>query len=130
MQKVLTITKALSDESRLTILMFLCKRELCICQIIDMLDLSPSTVSKHVAILYDSGLVQRRKEGRWHYYYIPEEETTSDEVRTTIKWLKKNLKNDETVTDNNKRLKSALRRTGEDICRRYKKFCNPSEISV
>lgn len=68
MNEALSITKALSDETRLRAVMLLDGRELCLCQLVEVLDLAPSTVSKHLSILHDAGLVQRRKEGRWHYY--------------------------------------------------------------
>lgn len=59
------IAKALADENRARIMMFLQDRELCVCQIMKMLGLAPSTVSKHLDILYRAGLVlaQKRDDG-------------------------------------------------------------------
>ena len=51
MQDIVAITKTLSDESRLRALLMLRHDELCVCQIIEMLCLAPSTVSKHMSIL-------------------------------------------------------------------------------
>ena len=45
--------------------------ELCVCQIIEMLALAPSTVSKHMSILRQAGLVEGHKDGRWMYYQLP-----------------------------------------------------------
>ncbi len=70
MQHYLQITKALSDETRVRALMSLADGELCVCQIIEVLGLSPSTISKHMSILQQSGLIERRKDGRWHYYRL------------------------------------------------------------
>ncbi len=70
MKQFLAITKALSDETRLRALLSLRDGELCLCQIIDLLGMAPSTVSKHMDLLHDAGLVQRRKEGRWHYFRL------------------------------------------------------------
>ena len=70
MQKLLNITKALSDESRLRALLSLRGGELCLCQLIDLLSLAPSTVSKHMDLLLQAGLVERRKDGRWHYFKL------------------------------------------------------------
>jgi len=53
--------------------MMLSGGELCACQIIEMLGLAPSTVSKHMSILRQAGLVETRKEGRWIYYRLAEE---------------------------------------------------------
>ena len=70
MLETLNITKALSDENRIRALMMLTGGELCVCQIIEMLGLAPSTVSKHMSILRQAGLVETRKEGRWIYYRL------------------------------------------------------------
>lgn len=71
MFEFMTITKALADENRIRILMALTGRaELCVCQLIDMLQLAPSTVSKHLFILRSARLILGRKEGRWMYYRL------------------------------------------------------------
>ncbi|MBI3460389.1 winged helix-turn-helix transcriptional regulator [Candidatus Acetothermia bacterium] len=61
MREIVTITKALANEVRLRILMLLSEGELCACQIIEVLDLAPSTVSKHLSILHQARLVDARK---------------------------------------------------------------------
>lgn len=70
MNELLTVTKALADETRLRALAALGGGELCLCQLIEMLGLAPSTVSKHMSVLQQAGLVHRRKEGRWHFYRL------------------------------------------------------------
>ncbi len=75
MREFLAIAKALSDESRVRALMALSGGELCVCQIIELLGLAPSTVSKHLAVLHQAGLVETRKDGRWIYYRLAEEPT-------------------------------------------------------
>ncbi|MHC4156850.1 MAG: ArsR/SmtB family transcription factor [Planctomycetota bacterium] len=57
-----SIAKALSDENRVRALMMLSEGELCVCQLIEMLALAPSTVSKHMSILFQAGLVNARKQ--------------------------------------------------------------------
>ena len=69
----MAITRALADENRVRVLLALEKGELCVCQIVELLDLAPSTVSKHMAILKQARLVRARKEGRWVYYRLPDE---------------------------------------------------------
>jgi DNA-binding transcriptional ArsR family regulator len=61
----------LSDESRVRTLLALRKGELCVCQIKELFGLAPSTVSKHLSILFQAGLAESRKEGRWIYYSLP-----------------------------------------------------------
>ena len=66
MRDLMAVTKALADENRVRILMALEPKELCVCQIVELLDLAPSTVSKHMAILKQARLVdepQGRSDG-------------------------------------------------------------------
>ena len=67
MKDAVKIFGALSDESRLRMLFALRRGELCVCQLIGLLGLSASTVSKHLSILRDAGWVDARKQGRWVY---------------------------------------------------------------
>lgn len=85
MKQVLDIARALSDESRLRALVAISRGELCLCQLIELLGLAPSTVSKHLTILQQARLVERRKEGRWAYYRLAGRETSS-EVCAAIEW--------------------------------------------
>jgi DNA-binding transcriptional ArsR family regulator len=70
MREFLDIAKALSDSNRVRILLSLRKQELCVCQITALLELAPSTVSKHLSILRHAGLIDMRKAGRWAYYRL------------------------------------------------------------
>ena len=70
MFEFLNITKALAEENRLRILLALEHQELCVCQLIELLKLAPSTVSKHVSILRQARLVTGRKDGRWIFYQL------------------------------------------------------------
>ena len=64
----MAIAKSLADENRVRLLLALQKQELCVCQLIELIGLAPSTVSKHMSILKQAHLVETRKEGRWVYY--------------------------------------------------------------
>ncbi len=77
MQTVLRITKALSDPSRLRALAALRHGELCVCQLIALLHLAPSTVSRHLLILHQADLVESRKKGRWVYYRLTREPSSA-----------------------------------------------------
>ena len=70
MKEPLTIAKALADANRLKALFCLREGELCLCQIIMLLRLAPATMSRHMAILHQAGLVETRKDGRWVYYRL------------------------------------------------------------
>ena len=96
MQKHVAINKALGDESRLRTLMALRQGDLCLCQLIDLLGLAPSTVSKHVSVLQQAGLVEQRKEGRWHFYSLAAKEA-SDEVERALQWVRQSLRDDPVI---------------------------------
>lgn len=85
MREFLSITKALSDETRVRSLLALKDGELCLCHIIRLLDLAPATLSKHMDILVQAGLVERRKEGRWCYFRLAGREA-APVVRRALKW--------------------------------------------
>ena len=70
MRNLVRTTKALADESRIRILGALREGELCVCQLIELLGLAPSTVSKHLSILRNARLIDSRKQGRWMYYRL------------------------------------------------------------
>ena len=65
--------KALADENRLAIMMSLRQREKCACYLLEELNISQSTLSHHMKLLCDSGLVDYRKEGKWMHYSLSEE---------------------------------------------------------
>lgn len=74
MDTVLTIYKALSDETRLRILKLLEHGELCVCDIVAALDMIQPKVSFHLAVLKDAGLIKDRKQGKWVHYKIDDSE--------------------------------------------------------
>lgn len=86
MRAFLNIAKALSDPARVRVLAALRGGELCLCHFIALLGLSPSTVSKHLDILYQAGLVQRRKAGRWCYFRLAGGEAPPV-VRGALRWV-------------------------------------------
>ena len=77
--------KALGDRNRLRVVHALFnKKELCACQLIELLEVSGATASRHMSILVDAGFLQSRKEGRWVHYRLAEE---SPELKKLLKWL-------------------------------------------
>ena len=66
------ILKALGDGSRLRLLNALRGGSLCVCQLIELVGLAPSTVSKHMSVLKVAGLVRSEKRGRWQHYRLSE----------------------------------------------------------
>lgn len=64
------IIKALSDSSRLKIIDMLSCGEKCACDILEHFDFTQPTLSHHMKVLMDCGLVESRKEGLWSYYSL------------------------------------------------------------
>ena len=64
------VFKAFCDENRLMILELLRSGEKCACVLLEKLDISQSTLSYHMKILCDSGVVDSRQEGKWTHYRI------------------------------------------------------------
>jgi DNA-binding transcriptional ArsR family regulator len=115
MYEFLNITKALAEENRLRILIALEGRELCVCQIIELLQLAPSTVSKHMSVLRQARLVDGRKEGRWMYYRLAGK-SASSEITEAIAWVKKSLSGNSRILKDAKRLKGILKIEREVLC--------------
>ncbi len=120
MRSTLRITKALSDIQRVRILLLLRTGELCVCQIIAVLGLAPSTVSKHLSILSAAGLVDSRKEGRWAYYRLPQGGALKA-VNPLLKWLGEALKGDDSVAKDGKNLEAALACHPKSLSERQRK---------
>ena len=69
--QILSFTKALSDETRMRILMLLMAQgELCVCDLTQVLDISQPKISRHLAILREAGLLHGRRAGLWVYYNL------------------------------------------------------------
>jgi DNA-binding transcriptional ArsR family regulator len=105
MREILAITRALDNEHRLRILMSLRAGEICLCHLAELLGLAPSTVSRHVDLLRQAGLVEMRKEGRWHHYRLAAR-GSSPVVRAAIKWISQALADEAGINDDLARLRS------------------------
>ncbi len=111
----LTIAKALADESRIRALLALRDGELCVCDIIELLDLAPSTVSKHLSILRQARLVETRKDGRWIYYRLPGDKAPH-QVQESIRWVCDSLSKDLTAKKDAIKIKRIVRSHLKNSC--------------
>jgi ArsR family transcriptional regulator, arsenate/arsenite/antimonite-responsive transcriptional repressor len=121
MKRFIDITAALADENRVRALLSLRRGELCMCQITEMLGLAPSTVSKHLSLLKQAGLVEARKDGRWMYFRIADDETTAPEAHAALQWAIASLARDPRIIEDGRRIKAICREDPAEICRRQ---CN------
>ena len=120
MRKILAVTKALADASRARVLMAFGQGPLCVCQVIELMKLAPSTVSRHLTVLQQAGLLESTKQGRWIYYRLPGK-AAPPHVRQAVAWLASNLQQDPVIAADRRRLKSILKMPLPDLCCRYKK---------
>jgi len=66
------IFRALGDPSRLRMAVLLLEKELCVCDLMAVLEMSQSSVSRHMSVLRSAGLAADRRDGRWAYYRLVE----------------------------------------------------------
>ncbi|MDH3285165.1 MAG: metalloregulator ArsR/SmtB family transcription factor [Acidobacteriota bacterium] len=119
MREFLSVTKALGDESRVRALMSVKSGELCLCQIVEVLGLSPATVSRHMNILHQAGLVERRKDGKWHFYRLASG-SESPLVRNALAWTLEELSRDPSVRADARRIREIRRQDLEELSACYR----------
>lgn len=119
MRTFMRISKALGDEQRVRILGMLQKGEMCVCQIIEVLGLAPSTVSKHLSILHSAGLVDSRKNGRWNYYRLPEGEI-DPVVESALLWVRSSLRKDPLIVKELKKVAEICSLDPKVLCQRQR----------
>ena len=68
--ELIRVFRALTDENRVRVLELLCEGEQCACVLLEGLQISQPSLSHHMKILCDSGIVKSRRVGPWQYYSI------------------------------------------------------------
>jgi DNA-binding transcriptional ArsR family regulator len=92
------------------------KGERCVCQLIALLKLAPSTVSKHLAILQAAGVVERSKKGRWVHYRLranPDFPIIGQQAPKMFQRLEKS----DAIRADDRRLKEIVQQDPEALCR-------------
>ena len=74
MRDFIEAAKALSDETRLRIINLLLVRECCVCEVMQVLQISQTRASRNLNVLLDAGFLKVRREGLWAYYSIHRED--------------------------------------------------------
>ncbi len=117
MREFIDAVKALADETRVRILMSLSRGELCACQIVELMRLAPSTVSKHLSVLKQARFVDSRKEGRWMYFRFAEEDVPP-ESQALLELSLRQLADSPQIRKDAERLKQILKIDREILCRK------------
>jgi ArsR family transcriptional regulator, arsenate/arsenite/antimonite-responsive transcriptional repressor len=107
------VFKALSDPNRLRIMKMLGERELCLCEVREVLTLSNSTVSKHLTILRDADLLLDSKQGKWVNFRL-NDRSQHRFIRSVIGLVRNSFEDDEAIRADANRLRRVDR----------KKICN------
>ncbi|MDD2710566.1 MAG: metalloregulator ArsR/SmtB family transcription factor [Verrucomicrobiae bacterium] len=118
MRDFMKVAKALADAQRVRVALALRDGELCVCQIGMLLGLAPSTISNHLSILYNAGLIESRKTERWVYYRLAGREAPPA-VRNALAWTEESLAKTPEAEDDRRQLKKILRMNPKTICQRY-----------
>lgn len=114
MKNIAQLFKALSDETRLRIIVLLTHGELCVCDIMASLELPQSTVSRHLAYLRNAGLVEDRREGVWMYYTLTDTKHTLQQDILTV--LRRGLEENDWAVEDIARLERFLQTKRIDVC--------------
>ena len=117
MREFMSIAKALADANRVRLLMVLRGGELCVCRLTELFCLAPSTMSKHLSVLYQAKLVNARKQGRWVYYSLPGEDAPRT-VQAALEWVSSSLVGDRQVVEDAEELKLILAQDPSELCRK------------
>ena len=115
MENILLILKALSDKNRLrafSALQFY--EELCACQITELLQVTGATVSRHLSIMVNAGILKNRKAGRWIYFRLNTDYSSLD---TVSGWVREQLDDSSQIKKDLKVLKQITLIPCEDLCR-------------
>lgn len=78
------LLKLISDPTRLTMLKIMQSNECCVCEFVDMFDISQPAISQHLKKLKDGGLVQEKRNGHWIFYSLHPEYPHRDMLKTIL----------------------------------------------
>ena len=112
MKKFVKVMKALSDPNRVKIIKALQQKSMCVCELQGALNLAQSTVSRHLKILEEAGLVDYKKDGLWANYFLANGKS-SPFAASLLGNLQHWLNEDSEVVE---LMKKALFINREDIC--------------
>jgi ArsR family transcriptional regulator len=114
MRDYIKVMKALSDPNRVKIIKMLQHRTMCVCEMQEALRVAQPTVSKHLKLLEDAGLVDFNKEGIWVNYYLADG-SSSPYAAAVLGNLRHWLENDPQISDLVEKLPTIRR---ENICKK------------
>ena len=103
MRDLVKVLKALSDETRIRMLKLLFEGELCVCEIMQVLEISQSRASRNLGILREAGLLKDRRDGQWVHYSLSEHALSR--FSKLIELVEDSLRVDETILKDKENLR-------------------------
>jgi DNA-binding transcriptional ArsR family regulator len=116
LQQYIEVFKALADKNRARILKMLEEQELCVCQIMTVIGLKQSTISKHLSVLKKAGLVESRRNGTWMYYGLSRRRR-NDFDQAHLGLLRNWLNDDPLIGEDRAKLQEVLKLDVRELCR-------------
>ncbi|MBC2703188.1 MAG: winged helix-turn-helix transcriptional regulator [Desulfobacula sp.] len=118
MDLMISTFKALSDRNRLRVFGALFEYdELCACQIIELLQVTGATASRHMGVLVAAGLVKSKKDGRWVYYRL---NRSNENLTGMFQWLKAGFNASIDIEKDSIALKEITLVSPVDLCRKQR----------
>lgn len=105
-EKLNKLGQAIADPTRVRILAALLRTELCVCELVDALEVSQSTLSSHLQVLRQIGMVITRKEGRWIYYSLEKQKAALMEAIFSL--VEKEIRSDRRLICDAQRIEGRL----------------------
>ncbi len=116
MEGLVSAIKAISDETRLRMINLLLQRECCVCEVMQVLDISQTRASRNLSILYNAGFLKQRREGLWSYYSI-DKSSLERYLAPLLEAVEIGLKDSPMAIQDIKNLKKSMR-LGPQYCQR------------
>jgi ArsR family transcriptional regulator len=116
-RELIRATKALADETRLRIIGLLLERECCVCEVMQVLQISQTRASRNLSILYEAELLTLRHEGLWSFYSLDWDGMPSH-ARELVVAVQKALSENPKVAADREKLRDAQRVGPEKVCLR------------
>jgi ArsR family transcriptional regulator len=114
MNELVLTAKAFADPSRVRILLALRSQELCVCELCDALGVTQSTLSTHLRVIRNAGLISARKQGKWMYYAI--EPGAKRLVNSLFEFFASSLKTDVSLRSDRNKLAERLALRDHGAC--------------
>ena len=116
MYELIKSTKALSDGTRLRMINLLLQRECCVCEVMQVLNISQTRASRNLSMLYDAGFLKQRREGLWAYYSI-DKSSLESYLASLLEAVEIRLKDNPIAIQDKENLQNA-KRLGPQYCQK------------